>query len=49
MSTEREIVMFQKSTVYDLIEIISEKPDTTYTAEEIIALMRAYIKGLEQS
>ena len=49
MSTEKEIIMFQKSTVYDLLQIIKKDPDKTYTTEEFEELLAAYVKGLEQS
>lgn len=49
MSTEKEILMFQKSTVYDLIQIIEKNPNKTYTTEELKELLAAYVKGLEQS
>ena len=49
MSTEKEILMFQKSTVYDLIQIIEKNPNKTYTKEELKELLAAYVKGLEQS
>lgn len=49
MSTEREIIMFQKSTVYDLLRLIGENPDKTYTTKELREMLDAYVKGLEQS
>ena len=49
MSTEREIIMFQKSTVYDLLQLIKREPNKTYTTEELEELLTAYVKGLEQS
>ena len=48
MSTEKEIVLVQKATVYDLMRIIEENPDKTYTAEELKKLFDAYIRGVEQ-
>lgn len=48
MSTEREIVMFQKATVYDLKRIIQESPNETFTKTELEALFDAYILGIEQ-
>lgn len=49
MLTEKETLMIQKATVYDLQKILekSEK-GKTYTVEEIKELMDAYIKGAEQ-
>ncbi len=49
MSSEKEIIMFQKSTVYDLLQLIKKEPDKTYTTEELEELFAAYVKGLEQS
>ena len=49
MSTEREIIMFQKSTLYDLLQLIKKDPNKTYTTDELEELLTAYVKGLEQS
>lgn len=49
MSTEKEIIMYQKSTVYDLLQLIEKDPDKSYTVEELRELLAAYVKGLEQS
>lgn len=49
MSTEKEIIMFQKSTVYDLLQLIEKDPNKSYTVEELRELLAAYVKGLEQS
>ena len=49
MSTEKEIIMLQKSTVYDLLQLIEKDPEKTYTVEELKKLLAAYVKGLEQS
>ena len=49
MSTEREIIMFRKSTVYDLLQLIKKDPNKTYTTDELEELLTAYVKGLEQS
>ena len=49
MPTEKEIVIIQKATVYDLMQIFDKaEAGKTYTAEEIKELMQAYIKGAEQ-
>jgi len=48
MPSEKEIVIIQKATVYDLINIIEETPDKTYTAEELKKILKAYITGVEQ-
>lgn len=48
--SEKELMMYQKSTAYDLIGLIksSGSRDKTYTADELEELIRAYIKGLEE-
>lgn len=48
MPTEKEVVLIQKATVYDLMRIIEENPDKTYTREELKKLFDAYITGAEQ-
>lgn len=49
MPTEKEITIIQKATIYDLQKIFDNGDDgKTYTAEEIKALLDAYIKGVEQ-
>jgi hypothetical protein len=48
MSTEREILVAQKAAMFDLIQILKQQPDKTYTVEELEALIVAYIKGAEQ-
>lgn len=47
MPTEKETLMIQKATVYDIQKIID--PNKTYTAQEIVELTDAYIRGLEQN
>ena len=49
MYTEKDIIMFQKSTVYDLLRLIEKNPDKTYTVAEMKELLEAYVQGLEQS
>ena len=49
MPSEKELIMYQKSTVLDLLQLIKRDPDKTYTAEELEDLMMAYVKGLEQN
>lgn len=49
MASEKEIIMFQKSTVYDLLQLIEQTPNKTYTQEELKEMLKAYVKGLEQS
>ncbi|MBQ9411982.1 MAG: hypothetical protein IJU29_02665 [Oscillospiraceae bacterium] len=48
MSTEKEAVFIQKATVYDLQKILEKDPNKTYTVDEIIALLDAYISGIQQ-
>ena len=48
MPTEKETLMIQKATVYDLQKILERTEKSNYTVEEIKELMDAYIKGAEQ-
>ena len=48
MSSEKEIVIVQKATVYDLMRIIKENPGKSYTVEELEQLLHAYIQGVEK-
>ena len=48
MPSEKELIMYQKSTIYDIIRIIKNDPDKTYTTTELEALLNAYVEGLEQ-
>lgn len=48
MSTEKEMLVIQKATVYDLKRIIKAEPDKTYTTEELEKIFDAYIAGAEQ-
>ena len=49
MPTEKEVVIIQKATVYDLLKILKSKdPNKAYTLEELEKLMDAYIEGAEQ-
>ena len=48
MPTEKEVVLIQKATVYDLMRIIKENPDKAYTQDELEKLFDAYITGAEQ-
>ena len=48
MSSEREILIVQKATVYDLMRIIRENPEKSYTVEELEQLLHAYIQGAEK-
>jgi hypothetical protein len=48
MPSEKEIIIVQKATVYDLMRIIKENPDKSYTVEELEQLLHAYIRGVEK-
>ncbi len=48
MPSEKELVMYQKSTILDLLQILRRDPDRSYTLKELEELMMAYVKGLEQ-
>lgn len=46
--SEKELVMYQKATVLDLLQIFKKEKEKTYTPEEMEEIMLAYIKGLEE-
>ena len=48
MPTEKEVVLIQKATMYDLKRILEQEPDKTYTVEELKQLIDSYIQGAEQ-
>ncbi|MBD5118075.1 MAG: hypothetical protein HDT37_03035 [Clostridiales bacterium] len=48
MPTEKEVIIVQKATVYDLMRIIKENPEKSYTVEELEQLLHAYIQGVEK-
>lgn len=49
MPSEKEITIIQKATIYDLQKILKNgDKDKTYTIDELVELMDAYIKGVEQ-
>ena len=48
MPTENERKDVQKAMAYDLLRILKKGPDKTYTAEELEALIDAYISGVAQ-
>lgn len=48
MLTEKEVLLIQKATMYDLKRILEQDPDKTYTVEELKALIDAYVSGAEQ-
>ena len=37
----------QKSTAYDLLNLIGENPDKVYTTAEVREIIKAYIEGKE--
>ena len=45
MPTEKEVLLIQKATMYDLKRILEQDPDKTYSVEELKALIDAYISG----
>lgn len=48
MPTEKEIIIIQKATVYDLLKILKKDLDKQYTVAELENLIDVYITGLEQ-
>lgn len=48
MPTENERKDVQKAMAYDLLKILKEHPDKTYTFEELERLIDAYISGSKQ-
>ena len=48
MPTEKEILMIQKATMYDLKKILEVDPDKTYTVEELNKIIDSYIAGAAQ-
>lgn len=47
--SERETVLIQKATVYDIQKIFKTgEEEKTYTPKEIEDITDAYVKGLEQ-
>ncbi len=48
MPSEKELIMYQKSTVLDLLAIIERDPNRSYSTKELKELLMAYVKGLEQ-
>lgn len=45
--SEKELIMYQKATAYDILDLIKSNSEKTYSAKELEDLVRAYIKGLE--
>ena len=48
MPTEKERSDVQKAMAYDLLRILKENPDKTYTVEEMEKIIDAYITGANQ-
>lgn len=48
MPPEKWNLIVQKAMIYDLMRIIEENPDKTYTRDELEKLFDAYITGAEQ-
>ena len=48
MPTENERTDVQKAMAYDLLRILKQDPDKTYTAAELEKLIDAYITGSQQ-
>lgn len=47
MPSEKDSMMIQKATVYDLQKLLEKGTKETYTVDEIKALMDAYIEGVQ--
>lgn len=45
--SEKELIMYQKATAFDILDLIESNPEKTYTPEELREIVKAYIKGLE--
>ena len=49
MPTEKEVIIVQKATVYDLLKLLKNtNPNKTYTIAELEQILNAYIEGAEQ-
>lgn len=48
MPAENERKDVQKAMAYDLLRILKQNPDKTYTTEELEKLIDAYITGAQQ-
>jgi len=48
MPAEKEILIIQKATMYDLMKLLEADPDKTYTVGELKKLMDSYIAGVSQ-
>lgn len=45
---EKELVMYQKATVLDILALLEKGPNQTYTQQELKDVMMAYVEGLEE-
>ena len=48
MPIDRESNEIKKSMAYDLLKVLRDAPDKTYTVEELEKLIDAYIAGAQQ-
>lgn len=48
MPTENERKDVQKAMAYDLLRILKQNPEKTYSTEELEKLIDAYITGVQQ-
>lgn len=48
--SEKELTMYQKSTVLDLLKLLktNSEPNKTYNIQELEDILMAYVTGLEQ-
>lgn len=46
--SEKELVMYQKATVLDILQLFKKDPDKSYTPAEMEEILMSYVKGLEQ-
>ena len=47
--TEKETLVVQKATVYDLARILKKEPKKSYSVEELDQIFDAYIAGAESA
>ncbi|MCI9192240.1 hypothetical protein [Acutalibacter muris] len=47
MPAEKEIVLLQKATVYDIRRLLEKEPDRTCTLQELRQILDAYITSVE--
>ena len=48
MPFEKEVILVQKATAYDLLKILKDSGKGTFTREEIEAIIDACIVGVQQ-